>query len=79
MNVYYRNMAIIACSSIGVIMCWVIRWDHPLTDVELASKHRSTISTTTMLQTNENSGRTFNPNNSCASVLTCVEPSLRDV
>lgn len=71
-------MAIIACSSIAVIMCWVIRWDHPLSDIEaatIAAKHRSTISTTTMLQATENSGR----NNSVTSVLTCVEPSLRDV
>ncbi|KAI7896758.1 uncharacterized protein EV154DRAFT_584922, partial [Mucor mucedo] len=26
---YYWNMAIIACSSIAVIMCWVIRWEKP--------------------------------------------------
>lgn len=23
-------MAIIACSSIAVTMCWVIRWDNPM-------------------------------------------------
>ncbi|KAG1467216.1 hypothetical protein G6F56_004531 [Rhizopus delemar] len=26
---FYWNIAIIACSSIAVIMCWVVRWDHP--------------------------------------------------
>ncbi|PHZ10404.1 uncharacterized protein RHIMIDRAFT_245502 [Rhizopus microsporus ATCC 52813] len=27
---FYWNMAIIACSSIAVTMCWVIRWDNPM-------------------------------------------------
>lgn len=59
-------MAIIACSSIAVIMCWVIRWERP--DIESIIKHRSTVSI-----------QDLPSNGSCASVLTCVEPSLRDV
>lgn len=80
-------MAIIACSSIAVIMCWVIRWEHPLSDIEtttIIDKHRSTTisigASSTMMLANENpTTRTFNPNASCTSVLTCVEPSLRDI
>jgi hypothetical protein len=80
-------MAIIACSAIAVIMCWVIRWEHPLSDIETATignkQHRSTLSIGSMMMVaNENpqsSVAPFNPNASCTSVLTCVEPSLRDI
>lgn len=58
----YRNMAIIACSSIAVIICWVIRWERQ--DIE-SLKHQSHLSITN--------------DASCTSVLTCVEPSLRDI
>lgn len=77
----YRNMAIIACSSIAVIFCWVIRWEHPLLPTS-ESKHRSLLSISTAGSAredmNEITSGTFNPNASCTSVLTCVEPSLRD-
>ncbi|KAI8880927.1 hypothetical protein K501DRAFT_296163 [Backusella circina FSU 941] len=42
---FYWNMAIIACSSIGIIMCWIIRWDSHYHDhEENANKHRSMFS-----------------------------------
>jgi hypothetical protein len=81
----YRNMAIIACSSIAVILCWVIRWEHPLSDLEtatIAAKHRSTLSILPNhdMMIENSTLRDLNANNvSCTSVLTCVEPSLRDV
>lgn len=54
-------MAILASSTIAVIMCWVMRWEYM--DPE-------TIKQQLAMQNN---------NASCTSVLTCVEPSLRDV
>ncbi|KAG1047169.1 hypothetical protein G6F46_004143 [Rhizopus delemar] len=38
---FYWNMALIACSSIAVIMCWVIRWEDPVEE----NKRQMSIST----------------------------------
>lgn len=44
---FYRNMAIIACSSIAVIMCWVMRWEKP--DLIQRSVHPNNGSCTSVL------------------------------
>jgi hypothetical protein len=65
-------MVIIACSSIGIILCWIIRWDsHFHEHEESGVKHRSMFSEYPPT-------RQYNRNESCTSVMTCVEPSLQN-